>query len=98
MVHLMPSKNFHRWTKEFGHAFLVLIVTIVISVLLGEFAFMRGWGQSIEGCSGFSELLFPSAFPSFYYRQSSVTLVLLCEEEKGFLFKLEENKNWKSIL
>ena len=40
---MMPSKNFHRWTKEFGHAFLVLIITIVISVLLGEFAFMRGW-------------------------------------------------------
>jgi hypothetical protein len=49
MVHMMPSKNFHRWTKEFGHAFLVLIMTIVISVLLGEFAFMRGWEAIYRG-------------------------------------------------
>lgn len=43
MVHLMVSRNFHRWSKEAGHAFLILIITIVVSILSGEFAFMRGW-------------------------------------------------------
>jgi hypothetical protein len=58
MVRLIWSKNFHRWTKEFGHAFLVLIVTIVISILLGEFAFMRGWEAIYRGLFRFFRIAF----------------------------------------
>ncbi|MGD0916232.1 MAG: hypothetical protein ABSB22_07225 [Thermodesulfobacteriota bacterium] len=45
----MRSKNLHRWTKEIGHAFLVLIVTIDISLVLGEFALVRGWETIYRG-------------------------------------------------
>ena len=63
MVHLMPSKNFLRWTKEFGHAFLVLVATIVIPVLLGEFAFMRGWEAIYRGLFRFSRIAFFLCIP-----------------------------------
>ena len=98
MVRLIWSKNFHRWTKEFGHAFLVLIVTIVISILLGEFAFMRGWEAIYRGLFRFFRIAFFLCFSLFCYPQSSVTSDLLCKEEKGCFFKLKENRNWKSIL
>jgi hypothetical protein len=49
MVHLMPSKSFHRWFKEIGHVFLILILSIGFSIFTGEFAFLRGWESLYRG-------------------------------------------------
>ena len=49
MVRLMGSKNLHRWSKEVGPAFLVLILSIVFSFFSGEFAFLRGWESLYRG-------------------------------------------------
>jgi len=57
MVRLVPSKDFHRWTKEFGHAFL-LVVVIVISVLLGQSTFVRGWEAIYMGLFRFFRIAF----------------------------------------
>ncbi len=54
----MLSKDFHRWTKEFGHAFGLLIIIIVISILLGQFAFIRGWEAIYRGSLRFFRITF----------------------------------------
>jgi hypothetical protein len=42
MIYLTPSNKFHRWSKEIGHAVVVLILTISLSIFLGDFTFLRG--------------------------------------------------------
>ncbi len=43
MVHVMVKKNIHRFSKEAGPAFLILILSMAFSIFSGEFAFLRGW-------------------------------------------------------
>ncbi len=54
----MPSKTFHRWTREFGYAVLVLIALVVLSVLLGQFVFMKGWEAIYRGLFRFFRIVF----------------------------------------
>ena len=42
MVRLIRSKKSHRWSKEMAPAILILILTISLSVFLGEFTFLKG--------------------------------------------------------
>jgi hypothetical protein len=42
MISLTPSNKFRRWSKEIGHAIAILILTISLSVFLGDFTFLRG--------------------------------------------------------
>ena len=58
MVRLICSKKFHRWSKEFGHAILMLILTISISILLGDFTFMKGWEAIYRGFFRFFRITF----------------------------------------
>jgi len=42
MISLTSSNKFRRWSKELGNAVVVLILTIFISVFLGDFTFLKG--------------------------------------------------------
>ena len=42
MIFLASSNKFRRWSKEIGHAIVVLILTISLSIFLGEFTFLKG--------------------------------------------------------
>ena len=42
MIYLTSSNKFRRWSKEIGHAVVVLILTISLSIFLGDFTFLRG--------------------------------------------------------
>src|SRR4030042_2778250 len=42
MVRLIRSKKSHRWSKEITPAILILILTISLSVFLGDFTFLKG--------------------------------------------------------
>jgi len=42
MVFLTSPNKFSRWSKEIGHAVAILILTISLSVFLGEFTFLKG--------------------------------------------------------
>jgi len=41
-IQLTSSNKFRRWSKEIGHAIAILILTISLSIFLGDFAFLRG--------------------------------------------------------
>ena len=43
MVRLMASTGLRQWSKEAGHALLILIFSILASIFLGEFTFLKGW-------------------------------------------------------
>jgi len=42
MIFLASSNKFRRWSKEIGHAVAILILTISLSIFLGDFAFLKG--------------------------------------------------------
>jgi len=42
MISLTPSNKFRRWSKEIGHAVAILVLTISLSIFLGDFTFLRG--------------------------------------------------------
>ncbi len=58
MTRFGRSKDLHRWTKEFRHDFALLIIIIVISILVGQFAFVRGWEAIYRGLSRFFRITF----------------------------------------
>ncbi len=58
MARFGRSKDLHRWTKEFRHAFVWLIIIFVISILLGQFAFIRGWEVIYRGLLRFFRITF----------------------------------------
>ena len=42
MISSISPNKFRRWSKEIGHAIAILILTISLSILLGEFTFLKG--------------------------------------------------------
>jgi len=85
----MPSRNFHRWTKEFGHAFLVLIATIVISILIGEFAFMRGWEAIYRGLFRFFRIAFFLCVPLLLLSPIFSNLGFVMRRRKGIFVQIK---------
>jgi hypothetical protein len=63
MVHLMVTKNFNRLSKEIRPALLILILSIAFSVLVGEFAFLRGWESLYRGLLRFFRTAFFLCLP-----------------------------------
>jgi hypothetical protein len=89
MVHLMPSKNFHRWTKEIGHAFLILMITIIISILLGEFAFMRGWEAIYRGSLRFFRIALFLCLPLLLLSPIFSKLGFVMRRRKGIFLQIK---------
>ena len=61
----MLSKNLHRLSKEMGPTFLILIFTIIVSILLGQFTFSRGWESLYRGLVRFFRTTLFLCFPLF---------------------------------
>jgi len=89
MIYLIRSKNFLRWKGEAGHAFLILIVTIIISILSGEFAFMRGWDAVYRGLFRFFRIAFFLCVPLYMVLPIYSKLGFVFQKMKGVLIQVE---------
>jgi len=49
MIFLTSPNKFWRWSKEIGHAVAILILTILLSIFLGEFTFLKGFEAIYKG-------------------------------------------------
>ena len=65
MVRLKGSKNLHRWTKEVGLGLLVLIFSIVASIFLGEFTFLKGSEAIYKGLFRFLRITLLLCLPLY---------------------------------
>jgi hypothetical protein len=91
-VHLMSSKDFHRWSKEMGHAFLILISTITISMFLGEFTFLKGWEAIYIGLLRFFRLTLLLCLPLYLLLPIYTKLGSAVRKKKGRLLQMEEKQ------
>jgi len=89
MVRLIRSKNFHCWTEEAGHAFLILIITIIIPILSGEFAFMRGWEAIYRGLFRFFRIALFLYLPLYMLLPIYSKLGIAFRKMKGVLIQIE---------
>jgi len=61
----MHSKNVPRLSKDIGQAFLILVLSITLSIFSGEFAFLRGWESLYCGFLLFFRTAFFLCLPLF---------------------------------
>jgi len=93
MVHLMYSKTFRRWSKEVGHAFLVLFLTIALSIFLGEFTFLKGWEAVYKGFLRFLHITFLLCLPLYVLLPIESKLGWVVRRRGGVLLHMEEKQD-----
>lgn len=62
---LTPSNNFRQWSREVGHAVVVLIITISLSIFLGDFTFLKGSEAIYKGLFRFFRITLLLCFPLY---------------------------------
>ena len=92
MVHLMLSKNFHRWSKEIGPAFLILIFTIIVSIFLGEFVYLKGWEAIYRGFIRFFRITLFLCLPLYLLLPIYSKLVFVFRRKRGIFIQIEEKQ------
>jgi hypothetical protein len=65
MIHLNCSENFKRWSRDIGHAVVILILTISFSILLGQFTFLKGTEAIYKGLFRFFRLTLLLCLPLY---------------------------------
>jgi len=65
MISLISPNKFHRWPKEIGHAVGILILTISLSVFLGEFTFLKGSEAIYKGLLRFGRITLLLCIPLY---------------------------------
>ena len=65
MIYLTSSNKFRRWSKEIGHAVVVLILTISLSIFLGDFTFLRGSEAIYKGLLRFFRITLLLCLPLY---------------------------------
>ena len=65
MIQLICSKKSHRWSKEVAPAILILILTISLSIILGEFTFHKGSEAIYKGLFRFFRITLLLCLPLY---------------------------------
>jgi len=65
MISLTSSNKFRRWSKEIGHAVAILILTISLSIFLGDFTFLRGSEAIYKGLFRFFRITLLLCLPLY---------------------------------
>jgi len=93
MTHSLFSNNFRQWTRETGHAFLILIFTIIISIFLGEFTFLRGWEAIYKGFLRFFRIILLLCLPLYLLLPIYSKLGSAVRKKDGVLLQMEEKQD-----
>jgi len=65
MADILLSKNLHRLSKDIGPAFLILVLSMVLAIFPGEFAFLRGSESVYRGFLRFFRTAFFLCLPLY---------------------------------
>ena len=65
MICLTSSNKFRRWSKEIGHAVVILILTISLSIFLGDFTFLKGSEAIYKGLFRFFRITLLLCLPLY---------------------------------
>jgi hypothetical protein len=92
MIHLTSSKDFRRWSKEIGHAVALLILTISLSILLGEFTFLKGSEAVYKGLFRFLRLTLVLCLPAYLLSPMLGMLGTIVRKRNEAFLQIMENQ------
>ena len=95
MVRLMLSNSFHRWSKEVGHALAILILSIIASIFLGEFTFLKGWESLYRGFFRFFRFTFSLCLPLYMLSPIYSELGFVLKRKRGIFIKIEGKEDFE---
>jgi hypothetical protein len=75
-----------------GHAFLILFLTIALSVFSGEFTFLKGWGAIYMGLLRFFRLTLFLCLPLYLLLPVYSKIGLIFRRKRGVLIQIEEKQ------
>ena len=93
MVRLMASAGLRHWSKEAGHALLILIFSILASIFLGEFTFLKGWESVYRGLFRFFRFTFSLCLPLYFLLPIYGKLGFVFKRKDGTLIKIQEKED-----
>jgi hypothetical protein len=91
----MLSKNFHRWSKETGPAFLILIFTIIASIFWGEFTFLKGCDAIYHALVRFFRITLFLCLPLYLLLPVYSKLGFVFRKKRGILIQIEQKQDLK---
>jgi len=89
ITHAMHSNDLHRASKELGHVFLILFITIVLSIFLKDFTFLKGWEALYKGLLRFMRFALLLCLPLYLLLPIHQALGRIVRERGGALVQLE---------
>ena len=93
MISLTSSNKFHRWPKEIGHAVAILILTISLSVFLGEFTFLKGSEAFYKGILRFFRITLLLCLPLYLLLPVFGRLGKAVRRKNGALLQMKEKQD-----
>ena len=93
MIYLTSSNKFRRWSKEIGHAVVVLILTISLSIFLGDFTFLRGSEAIYKGLLRFFRITLPLCFPLYLLLPIFGTLGRVAQRKNEAFLQVKEKQD-----
>jgi len=95
MVRLIRSKKSHRWSEEIAPAILILILTIFLSVFLGDFTFLKGSEAIYKGLFRFFRITLLLCFPFYLLLPIFGGLGKVAQGKDSALLQMEEKQDLK---
>lgn len=93
MVQLICSKKLHQWSKEVAPAILILILTIFLSIFLGEFTFLKGSEAISKGLLRFLRITLPLCFPLYLLLPIFWTLGRVVQRKNEAFLQVKEKQD-----
>jgi len=89
----ISSNRFRRWSKEIGHAVAILILTISLSVFLGDFTFLKGSEAIYKGLFRFFRIALLLCLPLYLLLPIFGKLGKVARRENSAFLQVEERED-----
>jgi hypothetical protein len=93
MISLTSSNKFRRWSKEIGHAVVVLILTISLSMFLGDFTFHKGFEAIYKGLFRFFRITLLLCLPLYLLLPIFGRLGKVVQRKNSIFLQMKEKQD-----
>jgi hypothetical protein len=95
MVQFICSKKSYRWSKEIAPAILILILTISLSIFLGDFTFLKDSEAIYKGLLRFSRITLLLCLPLYLLLPIFGKLGKVAQRKNSAFLQMRENQDLK---